>query len=564
MQSIKLRRVSFLSPLLLLLFLALCVPAESQAQPAVEATVQGDVLVLRPQIEHRRIAVTVQAADGSVREQSFDAAPEVLVPLRSESGGPLPDGLVSWEVVIEPRLSDDEGEMLKQARARGETLERYELIEAGVLPGIELRTFGAVRFSGGGAAVASSEGSVAEVGPGSEETRSLGAVSAVTAASRQTGFLAEEDEIIGDLVVRGSQCVGTSCVNPESYGLDTVRLKEANLRIHFDDVSNSPFPANDWRIEINDSNIQGPSYFLIQDVTANRSVFRLDAGARSNALVVDSQGEIGIGTSVPSRELHVVDGDSPGLRLEQDGSRGFASQIWEITGNESAFIVRDVTNGGTIPFRIRNEAGANAIFVNEGSDIGFGTSSPTARLHVQADEAGNFGGLRVVNSGAGNIQTQFASTSGNWEWRQTFRSGDLIFDSQEDGANELELTTGGQLTVVSVVETSDRALKENFRPVDRSEVLSKIVELPITRWNYIELGADVEHLGPMAQDFHQAFGVGPDDQHIATRDAASVALVGVQALHDELEVRDARVAAVEAVNAALLQRLEALEQLIQE
>ncbi|MEM9291517.1 MAG: peptidase S74, partial [Acidobacteriota bacterium] len=74
-----------------------------------------------------------------------------------------------------------------------------------------------------------------------------------------------------------------------------------------------------------------------------------------------------------------------------------------------------------------------------------------------------------------------------------------------------------------------------------------------------EQGADVKHVGPMAQDFYGAFGVGKDDRHIATRDAASVALVGVQALHDELEARDALIEALQAANAALLERLEAVE-----
>ena len=39
----------------------------------------------------------------------------------------------------------------------------------------------------------------------------------------------------------------------------------------------------------------------------------------------------------------------------------------------------------------------------------------------------------------------------------------------------------------------------------------------------------------MAQDFYAAFGVGPDDKHIATVDADGVALAAIQGLDQEVE-----------------------------
>ncbi|MDM7930876.1 hypothetical protein [Tabrizicola sp.] len=72
------------------------------------------------------------------------------------------------------------------------------------------------------------------------------------------------DQVIADdLIVTGSACVGFDCVNNENFGFDTLVLKENNLRIFFDDTSNSSsFPANDWRIVINDSANGGSSFFL--------------------------------------------------------------------------------------------------------------------------------------------------------------------------------------------------------------------------------------------------------------------------------------------------------------
>jgi hypothetical protein len=43
----------------------------------------------------------------------------------------------------------------------------------------------------------------------------------------------------------------------------------------------------------------------------------------------------------------------------------------------------------------------------------------------------------------------------------------------------------------------------------------------------------------MAQDFHAAFGVGPDDKHIATVDADGVALAAIQGLNQKVESENA-------------------------
>src|ERR1700712_6015651 len=71
-----------------------------------------------------------------------------------------------------------------------------------------------------------------------------------------------------DLIVQGSACVGLDCVNGESFGFDTIRLKENNTRLKFDDTSVSAgFPANDWQITANDSASGGASYLAFDDVT---------------------------------------------------------------------------------------------------------------------------------------------------------------------------------------------------------------------------------------------------------------------------------------------------------
>ena len=190
-----------------------------------------------------------------------------------------------------------------------------------------------------------------------------------------------------DVIITFSQCVGNDCVNGENFGADTVRLKENNLRIHFNDTSNSAsFPTNDWRIVANDSTNGGANYLAFEDSSANRIPFRVEAGAPANALVVEADGDIGVKTLNPVVDIHIVEGNTPTVRLEQDGSDGFTPQTWDLAGNEANFFIRDVTNGSQLPLRIEPGADTNSLFVDSDGNVGMGTNNPAAGLHVDNDE----------------------------------------------------------------------------------------------------------------------------------------------------------------------------------
>ncbi len=96
----------------------------------------------------------------------------------------------------------------------------------------------------------------------------------------------------------------------------------------------------------------------------------------------------------------------------------------------------------------------------------------------------------------------------------------------------IETSTGAYLSVGGTwVNASDRNAKENFSPVDPEKILEKLVSIPISTWNYKAQDPSIRHIGPMAQDFYRAFGVGEDDKHISTIDADGVALSAIQGLH---------------------------------
>ncbi|MGH8004771.1 MAG: tail fiber domain-containing protein [Limisphaerales bacterium] len=104
-------------------------------------------------------------------------------------------------------------------------------------------------------------------------------------------------------------------------------------------------------------------------------------------------------------------------------------------------------------------------------------------------------------------------------------------------------TTGVQLAPGggSWSPISDRHLKDNFQTVYGPELLSKLAALPISTWNYKAQDASIRHIGPMAQDFRAAFGVGEDDRHITTIDADGVALAAIQGLHQIVQEQKAEI-----------------------
>ena len=93
---------------------------------------------------------------------------------------------------------------------------------------------------------------------------------------------------------------------------------------------------------------------------------------------------------------------------------------------------------------------------------------------------------------------------------------------------------------------SDRNRKRDIVPVDGEVVLRRLRDLPISSWSYTAQGTGVRHVGPTAQDFHAAFGLGESDTTISVVDAAGIALAAVKALEERTRAMEARIAALES------------------
>lgn len=147
---------------------------------------------------------------------------------------------------------------------------------------------------------------------------------------------AAADQVIpDDLIVQSSICVGSHCVENESFGFDTLRIKGDVLGIQFTDTSSSPgFPTTDWQITINDDDLVGTaSHFSIEDLDAGTIPFTLEAGAPTGSIHVASDGSVGVGTSTPTT----------GFVLDVAGSVR-ADEAIEVTGS-----VGNGAKAGVIP-----------------------------------------------------------------------------------------------------------------------------------------------------------------------------------------------------------------------
>lgn len=111
---------------------------------------------------------------------------------------------------------------------------------------------------------------------------------------------------------------------------------------------------------------------------------------------------------------------------------------------------------------------------------------------------------------------------------------------------------------------SDRNSKDDIEALDTAAVLDALLQMPVYRWRWKGEDEGNRHIGPMAQDFHAAYGLnGDDDTHLMSVDTNGVALAAIQGLHARLERENAQLRAELAALAErqqqLLARLDAMD-----
>jgi len=569
-------------------------PKVTMSKPYVTA----EMITLPVEGDFEAFKLTVKGPDNYFFENMFSGENVPFVDAFGPYGETLKDGAYSFRLEMMPKLSDDALDALRFARETGDMTEVNEMRKAGLIPEATEPVYGYFSIAEGlivppdqieTSFAAKNEGRDPGEKPGNPGENSNDDFIGDVGENDSDGGV--RDQIIGDdLIVTRSLCVGFDCVNGEVFGFDTIKLKENNLRIKFEDTSVGSFPSTDWQLTANSNASGGANKFSVDDITASRTPFTIEGNAPSHSLYVDNGGRIGIRTNQPVVDLHVVDGDTPTLRLEQDTSSGFAAQTWDVAGNETSFFVRDASNGSTLPFRIRPSAPSNALVIDEDGDVGIGTLAADAELDVD----GGTGDATALVQSSGGVPQFLAQHTGTAvsarremfvlenhgepafrfsntdpaaadDWSMILLASDQFLISRNgSGANEMMISSGGDVTIGGgLTELSDVNMKENFEQVDPVEVLDRVVDLPISTWNYIRDEDQIRHMGPMAQDFAAAFGLGKTTTGITSIDINGVMMAAIQGLNQRIQDKEAALAEKDETITSLEKRLADLERMVQ-
>lgn len=274
----------------------------------------------------------------------------------------------------------------------------------------------------------------------------------------------------------------------------------------------------------------------------------------------------------------IVNNAVPGLRFDQTTAGGRPAQIWDFRDDASGvFRLVDKTGGGARPLKIESSTPSfSFVMQRRTGNIGLRTSTPAASLHLRRSDGSTYvlivdtsnvpatrNFLALSNRGASTVRLDDSSGGPTWAFG-SLASGNFFVTSM---GLAFTLTTAGNATIAGTLsQLSDRNAKRDVEALDADALLERVAGLPLSAWSYT--GDQARHVGPMAQDFSAAFGLGTDERHVAPADVAGVGLVAVQALRErigglerELQGLEARLAARDAGLRAARARLAAVQAL---
>jgi len=412
---------------------------------------------------HAAVTLSVATPDGQVISKEFAAGTAPEFRLTDANGERLPDGQYVYELRLTPVIAADVKERLKAAREKGNSEEvQRDLKKRGMLPSRTQVQSGSFAVVNGAVILpGATEGGRPGRAMVDQPVRPVAPAPAPLASNRRPAFKLQlhhapflfDQVIADDLIVQGSICAGLDCVNNEDFGFDTIRVKENNDRIQFDDTSTSAgFPTNNWQIRANSSASGGGSFLAFVDQGATGSsetgtiVFEVDAGASANSLRVGSNSKVGLRTATPVLDVHANTTDTPAIRLEQNNTGGFTAQTWDIAGNEANFFVRDVTSGSRLPFRIRPGAPTSSIDIAANGNVGIGSASPRARLDLKQIEETFIGGLQLRRSSTNDTWAVVTGSDNNMYFG--YANDASLADAHADfTVNPLILTTNNRVGI---------------------------------------------------------------------------------------------------------------------
>jgi hypothetical protein len=209
-----------------------------------------------------------------------------------------------------------------------------------------------------------------------------------------------------------------------------------------------------------------------------------DFAAVEGSLRIDEnahiRGNVGIGTTAPTHKFHVLAGNAVGL-FESTGSEAFL----KFTTNEGLNNRVEITNRSGGRLSLWTSGGGDAFNITRDGNVGIGTTAPTHKFHVLAQDAvglfestGAQAFLGLSTSEGPNNRVEITNRPGGRLSLFTYGAGDVLNITQSGNVGIGTSTPGFKLDVAGAVHatnipnSSDERLKANVTPL--GDVLEKI------------------------------------------------------------------------------------------
>ena len=253
-------------------------------------------------------------------------------------------------------------------------------------------------------------------------------------------------------------------------------------------------------------------------------------GGNTSSFDFDVVGEkLGIGKSDPSASLHIDKNSvSNYTTIEKNGAVEFV-----IDGDAQLGLGTDdpeklIDARGTIQSKMDSGSGnaqLNLVESNTGAARMYFDNNVNDPIALLGQPNANPDDAKFTIFVEGNV----VSVTGEQRVGINNTSPDhpLEVGTNSGNGNGAHLTAGGTWT-----NMSSRTLKENFQSVNHTDILTKLAALNILKWDYKQ-SKEGTHLGPIAEEFYETFGLGNSEKSISTVDADGVALAAIKALHEE-------------------------------
>jgi hypothetical protein len=273
--------------------------------------------------------------------------------------------------------------------------------------------------------------------------------------------------------------------------------------------------------------------------------------------IVQNGVAVGIGTTTPTAAVHVS---------AVTDLFGFGSTDVQLDNTSPGGISWSISSVGNLTdrvgnFEIKRPSVSIPFSITPFGNVGIGTTTPTAAVHVSAvTDLFGFGStdVQLDNTSPGGTSWSISSVGnltdrvGNFEIKRPFVS--VPFSITPSGnvglgtttpVNPLEMASGAHVTLGGVwTNASSRELKENIRPLVVEEALQALMDLQPMRFNY-KAEKEQEYVGFIAEDVPQLVA-SKDRKSLSPMDIVAVLTKVVQEQQEEIQAQKERIEQLEA------------------